>query len=374
MRFSLSVVGRIGFAAGIMLILMSAIWAGLIRMGWALPVSSLALAAFHGQLFVGGMLGTVIGLERAVALGRSWAFAGPLLTLVGGLSLIVGLPTLVGAFLISAGSLSLLLVFTSLLHRQPARFLITMALGGLAWFGGNLLWLIGQPLAIASLWWVGFLTLTIFGERLELGRLRQLPGWAMWLFSASVAILWAGLIWVLFDARNGARLVGLGLLASGLWLLTFDVGWRTIRRRGLPRFSATCMLSGSAWLAFGGLLMTLTGGVYGGLLYDAILHSIFVGFVFAMIFGHAPIIIPALLKIPIPFRGWSYLPLALLHLSLAMRILGDALALADLRRWGGMVNAISIVGFLVLTAISAGIGLRAASQHPIQSAIHHVPE
>lgn len=68
------------------------------------------------------------------------------------------------------------------------------------------------------------------------------------------------------------------------------------------------MLSGSAWLAIGGLLMVMVGGVYGGFPYDAILHSVFVGFVFAMIFGHAPIIIPALLKVPLRFSNWSYLP------------------------------------------------------------------
>lgn len=343
---------RAGFAAGVMVMLASALWAGLLRMGWALPLSSLTLAAIHGQLFVGGMLGTVIGLERAVAIGQPWAFAGPLLTLFGGISLIVGLPATIGAQLLTGGSLGLLAIFAMLLKRQPVRFMITMALGGMAWFGGNLLWLLGQPLALASLWWAGFLTLTIFGERLELGRLRQLPAHTFWSFSLSVGLLWLGLGWSLADYAHGARIAGIGLLTSGLWLLAYDIGRRTIRRPGLPRFSATCMLSGSAWLAIGGLLMALTGGVYGGLLYDAILHSIFVGFVFAMIFGHAPIIIPALLSVPIRFSGWSYLPLGLLHVSLALRVIGDLCTLIELRRWGGMMNAVSIIAFLVITAAS----------------------
>lgn len=355
---------RAGLAAGVIAMLVSALWAGLLRMGWALPLSSLTLAAIHGQLFIGGMLGTVIGLERAVAIGRPWAFAGPLLTLFGGISLIVGLPATIGALLITSGSLGLLVIFAMLLKRQPVRFVITMALGGLAWFGGNLLWLLGQPLALASLWWAGFLTLTIFGERLELGRLRQLPAHTFWSFSLCVGLLWLGLGWSLADYTHGARIAGIGLLASGLWLLAYDIGRRTIRRPGLPRFSATCMLSGSAWLAIGGLLMALTGGVYGGLRYDAMLHSIFVGFVFAMIFGHAPIIIPALLSVPIRCSGWSYLPLGLLHVSLALRVIGDLFTVIELRRWGGMMNAVSIIAFLITTIASIALARRQLALAP----------
>ncbi|MGQ9877053.1 MAG: hypothetical protein ACUVSL_17575, partial [Chloroflexus sp.] len=210
---------RVAFAASVMVMLVGALWAGLLRIGWALPFSPIILVARHGQLFVGGMLGTVIGLERAVAIGRPWAFAAPLLTLTSGLGLLLGLPITLGALLISSGSFGLLIIFATLLKRQPARFLITMALGGLAWFGGNLLWLSGKPLALASLWWIGFLTLTIFGERLELGRLRQLPVHAFWSFSLSVGLIWSGLLWSLFDYVNGSRITGLGLLGSGLWLL-----------------------------------------------------------------------------------------------------------------------------------------------------------
>ncbi|PMP74859.1 MAG: hypothetical protein C0184_14590, partial [Chloroflexus aggregans] len=102
-------------------------------------------------------------------------------------------------------------------------------------------------------------------------------------------------------------------------------------------------------------------GVYGGLLYDAILHSIFVGFVFAMIFGHALIIIPALLSVPVRFSGWSYLPLGLLHVSLALRVIGDLCMLIEFRRWGGMMNAVSIIVFLMITATSIVRAHRQAS-------------
>lgn len=86
----------------------------------------------------------------------------------------------------------------------------------------------------------------------------------------------------------------------------------------------------------------------------------FVGFVFAMIFGHAPIIIPALLNLPVRFRTWSYLPLALLHLSLLVRIGGDLAGSGDVRRWGGMLNALAILLFLGLTALSIRQGRQAS--------------
>lgn len=347
-----TLLARAALAVGVMALLLSALWAGLLRLGWVLPSPQGSLAALHGPLFVCGLLGTVIGLERAVALGRPWAFVGPLLTLGAGLGLLAGLPLGLGALLTVGGSLGLLAVFVALLQRQPARFVVTMALGAAAWLGGNLLWLAGWPLAVASLWWAGFLVLTIVGERLELGRLRQLPPRALWAFTLGVAVLLAGLVLAVVRLDLGARLVGASWLGLGLWLLAYDIARRTIRRPGLPRFSAVCILSGSVWLAFGGLIAIGAGAVYAGPLYDAMLHAVFVGFVFAMIFGHAPIIIPALLGLPVRFSRWSYLPLAVLHLSLVARLVGDLALLIELRRWGGMLNAGAILLFLALTVAS----------------------
>ena len=57
-----------------LLALLVAAWAGLLRIGWLLPTTG-GLAAAHGPLMVSGFLGTLIGLERAVALA-AWAGAG----------------------------------------------------------------------------------------------------------------------------------------------------------------------------------------------------------------------------------------------------------------------------------------------------------
>jgi hypothetical protein len=47
----------------------------------------------HGPVMVMGFLGTLIGLERAVAYGRRWAFAAPGPTGLGAVALLAGLPT-----------------------------------------------------------------------------------------------------------------------------------------------------------------------------------------------------------------------------------------------------------------------------------------
>jgi hypothetical protein len=140
----------------------------------------------------------------------------------------------------------------------------------------------------------------------------------------------------------------------GLWLLRYDITRRTIRQKGLTRYIAACLLPGYIWLIVGGLLWLVYGGQYAaGPIYDALLHTLFIGFVFSMIFGHAPIIVPAVLGVQIPYTPFFYLHLGLLHLSLVLRVTGDLLPSFALRRWGGLLNEVAIVLFLVVTAVAA---------------------
>lgn len=71
-----------------------------------------------------------------------------------------------------------------------------------------------------------------------------------------------------------------------------------------------------------------------------------------MIFGHAPIIIPALLGVQIAYRPLFYLPLGLLHLSLGLRVAGDLLFWPVIRRWGGLLNETAILLFLILMMVA----------------------
>ncbi len=83
--------------------------------------------------------------------------------------------------------------------------------------------------------------------------------------------------------------------------------------------------------------------------YDAVLHTTLVGFVMSMIFGHAPIIFPAILGKPIPFKTTFYAHLALLHISLLLRVVGDLALWQPVRAWGGLLNAVAILLFMANT-------------------------
>ena len=88
------------------------------------------------------------------------------------------------------------------------------------------------------------------------------------------------------------------------------------------------------------------GGVAAGPRYDALLHAIFLGFVFSIIFGHAPIILPAVLGVPLAYHPAVHLHLVLLHLSLLLRVGGDLAGWWAGRQWGGLLNAVVLLMFL----------------------------
>jgi hypothetical protein len=168
--------------------LLAAMWAGLLRLGWEIPVLQPGLNLAHGPLMVGGFLGTLISLERAVAIARQPAYLAPTLTGLGALVLIFGVPDPVGPALITAGSAALLWNFAVILSRHTAMFTVTMALGALAWFVGNCLWLFGVPIPLMVFWWAAFLVLTITGERLELSRMIQPPRLSRLLFATAAIV------------------------------------------------------------------------------------------------------------------------------------------------------------------------------------------
>ncbi|MBI2847317.1 MAG: hypothetical protein HYX82_05485 [Chloroflexi bacterium] len=330
-----------------MLALLAGLWTGLARLGWTLP--PLRLQAYHGPLLVSGFLGTLIGVERAVALGRRWPYAAPLLTGLGALAVLVGLPKPVGPILMTLGSLGLVAIFILIIRIQRALFTAAMGLAALVWLVGNALWLAGRAPYEVVPWWAGFLVLTIAGERLELGRIMRPSAAAQTAFVLATIVLLLAFVLSVVSFDVGVRLLGAGLVFVALWLARYDVARRNIRQQGLPRFMAASLLVGYVWLAVSGIVAIIFGGVISGPHYDAVLHTLFLGFVFSMIFGHAPIVFPALMGRAIVFQQSFYAHLVLLHLSLILRVVGDLSGWAEGRQWGGVLNVIAILLFLANT-------------------------
>jgi hypothetical protein len=330
--------------------LLLALWAGLTRIGWLVP-SFPNLSVAHGPLMVAGFLGVLIPLERAVAIRQRWMFAVPILAGIGWVSLL--LVPFVGGVLLTLASIGTLMILIVMVQREPHIHTITMLVGICAWVIGNVLWMFGFPIFKIVYLWMAFLVLTIAGERLELSRvLNPAPG-QLRLFRVIAAALAAGALLAILDLNWGTRLSGLSMLALALWFLKNDIATRNIRHPNpLTRYIASCLFAGFIWLGVGGALQLYFGALFAGPYYDAALHAVFVGFVISMIFGHAPIIFPAILGVPINYRPTFYIHLVLLHFSLVIRIAGDLLGLDAIRKTGGLFNEFAILLFLGLTVHS----------------------
>lgn len=344
---------RLPLVALAIVCLASALWAGLIRLGWQLDPILARLPQAHGPLMVSGFLGTLIGVERAVALSltndRLLLYVGPLLSGAGSLLFMAGLPGSLGPLLIALGSLSMVSLFLVLAFRIRTLFAAMLLLGALAWFSGNLVWIFGGLVSQAVWWWAGFLIFTITGERLELSRIGRPSRRQQHLFLGVNLLLAVGLLTSLVRYATGVTVIGISLMLLSFWLVRNDIARRTIRQVGLPRFVAVALLTGYGWLGVAGVLAMRYGGASAGPYYDAMIHAIFLGFVMVMIFAHAPIIFPSVLGRPMAYTRFFYVHLLLLHLTLLLRIFADLNGWITARQWGGLLNTLVILFFLANT-------------------------
>ena len=261
-----NITGRMRFFTILMaaLALLAAMWAGVIRIGWAWNPIQAKWITSHAALMVSGFLGTVIGVERAIALNRVWTFASPALAALGALALLLGLPSIIGTVLIVLGSLVLVAVFGLILKLHTAIYTGTMALGAVLWAVGNLVVLFGGAAWLAVGWWMGFLLLTVAGERLELSRILRLSAKVQNMFIAIAAIYVLGLVITLVNLSLGTRIAGVGVLLMGLWLAQYDIARRTIKTEGLSKFIAAALLTGYFWQVVSGKLAVWFCGQYAG--------------------------------------------------------------------------------------------------------------
>ncbi|WP_233201833.1 hypothetical protein [Cryobacterium sp. Y11] len=338
--------------AGVSLLL--GLYAATALLGFDVPPLADRLAASHGALMVFGFVGTLIVLERAVAIKKWWAFTAPALLGLGSLLVLAPLPIWIGRTAIAAGAIGLLLIYRSIWRRQAMTATAIQFLGGVNLVVAAILWLANVPVAHLIPAFGAFVVLTIAGERLELARLSLCgthPGRGLLWASLSLT---GGVSLALCVPAIGYPFFGLALLWVVSWLFLHDVARRTIRSAGLPRYMAICLLSGYAWLVVAGGIWLVVGAATSGPAYDAVIHAVLLGFTLSMIMAHAPVILPAVLRRPLPYRSIMYLPVALLHASLVLRVLfGDAHGLTDLLQLGGSLNIAALVLFIVIAAMSA---------------------
>jgi len=337
--------------------------AGLRRLGYAAPLPAPGLVALHGPLMVSGFFGALISLERAVALAARWTYAAPAAAVLGTLVLLAG-ATRAAAALFTLAAAVLVAASIAVFLRQRALHTATLVAGAASWLAGNLAWLAGFGFPAVVPWWAGFLVLTIAGERLELSRFLAPPPAARRLFALVALALIAGLALLAAGADPRGLLAAGALAALTLWLARYDVARRTVRTPGLTRFVALSLLAGYAWLGAAAAIALAGGALFGPPAYDATLHAVFLGFVFSMVFGHAPIILPAVTGLAVRYHPVFYVHLALLHFSLLVRIAGDLLAWPGWRGTGAALNALALAVFVGNTAVGVWRGRTGAGTAP----------
>lgn len=358
--------GRLALLLPAGLALLAGLDAALLLLDLPAPISTERLPQVHGMLLVLGFAGTLIALERAVALRRGPGYLAPALLGTGGLALVSPAPLLVGKVLLVIGAAGLLAVYVPLWRRQHDDAVVAQALGAVLAVGAALLWLGGVPVPALVPWLAGFVVLTIGAERLELSRVALAARHGHHAFhGCATGIVLAVTATVLWPAI-GYPMLGVALLALVCWLAQHDVARRTIRSGrsgGLARFMAGCLLAGYAWLAVAALVWLLSGAALAGPRYDTVVHAVFLGLTVSMIMAHAPMILPAVLRRPLPYHPAMIAPAVLLHASLALRVgWGDARQIEAAWQAGGVLNIVAVLSFLLVAVVSSALARRPAGQ------------
>jgi hypothetical protein len=111
------------------------------------------------------------------------------------------------------------------------------------------------------------------------------------------------------------------------------------------------MLAGYVWLTIAGLVLIASpsGGAFS---YDVTLHAVLVGFVLSTVFGHALVILPAVVRVDVRYAPVLYLPLALLHLSVALRAGGGLMGWDSGRKASGLLTIVALASFAASLVIA----------------------
>lgn len=356
-------ISRLVFLLPAALSLLVGLDAALMLLGLWAPVEADVLPGVHGIIMVFGFVATLISLERAVAWGRLAGYLAPALLGLGSLAVISPLPPIIGQLGLLAGSLAFVGLYIPLYRRNGDAAILVQALGAVLAAGAALMWLGGAAVPTLIPWLAGFVILTIAAERLELARIAIDNAARRW-FLAFIAATALGILAALLWPNIGYPILGITVLGLVSWLFAHDVARRTVTAAGQTRFMGICLLSGYVWLIVAGLIWALAGPSVEGRAYDAVLHAVFLGFTVSMIIAHSTVILPAVLRIRLPYNRGFYIPALLLHLSLVVRIgLGDGLDLHWAWQLGGVLNIIAVLGFVFLAVASATIGSRRPSRH-----------
>jgi hypothetical protein len=321
--------------------LLLGLYTGLLRMGWQFPVAP--GLGDHGALMVCTFLGTLVTIERIITLKYKWVIIIPVTNVLSLILFLVDLHNIAYWFLV-IGSLGMSgVMFYYALRFKEIHFYI-MLIGALCLFIGNLLLAVLKLYPASTTWWISFFMLTIVAERLELTRYLPVTKNLKYLLVVLMIVFLSGII--LPFHIYGKYISSAALILIAFWLLTNDIAFKSIKKEGIFRYSAILLITSYFWLIITAAFFVLRSD--NTLYYDAGLHAFFLGFVFSMIFAHAPIILPSIAKLTIsPFSKLLYIWFALLQLSLIMRVAADVMGDYNHRKISGLISVIAILFFFL---------------------------
>ena len=342
---------RAWLMVGACISLLAGLDGALLLLGVWSPVMSTRLSKWHGPLMVLGFVGTVICLERAVALGHRLAYLVPAVSGLGVIVLLAPLPfdsARAGLALLTLAQLGLLTIYVPLWRRSHDDAVVIQGAGAFCAAGAAALLTTGAHVSQIVGWLACYMILTICGERLELSRLTMARNRAL---SALCLAVVAALLVSVVSPAIGWRVLGVVLIGLAVWLCRHDVARGGLRRGGQAAYIGTLLMIGYLWLATAGIVCTIQRPPTSRNGYDAVVHSLFLGFTMGMILGHAPIILPAVLQVRLKWTTWFWLPAFLLEASLLVRIgIGDGLDRSAAVQAGGTVNVLSLLTLVAVVA------------------------
>jgi hypothetical protein len=331
----------------VMLSLIVGIMGGWLRLGWTqfnLPET----AVHHGIIMTGSFMGALISMERAVVMKNISWFIIPLLAIFAlPLNLFGFTQIAIISLVISSAGLTFLMYIQSLKVKEAPHYVIT--LGAFSWAVGNALLLKSDFTPMVVPWWIAFLLFTIVGERLELSRFLPIRK----VFIVFLYALLAGVFISLFIPFHfgGNRITGILIALIALWLLRFDMARISIKKKGECRYIGFGLITGFLWLLLHAIIMIFLENH--SLYYDLWVHSFFLGFTFSMIWAHAPIIFPAVVKVKrLIYHPMLYITWFLFQISLMGRIWSSLFENYELRKLFGVLNGWIILLMFLSMVIS----------------------
>lgn len=263
----------------------------------------------------------------------------------------------------------LCLIYLMIWQRQRSYATLISLLASTAGMAGAALWAAGVENAMIVPWWGMFLVLTIVAERVELARIEfSRAGVEKRLFGEAL-LVYLTLPVSLLTPEWGYPLLGVTLAAVITDVACHDSARHTIRVPGLARFSATCLLVGYGWAAIAALIWVVEGPVLAGYRYDAVVHSLTLGFVMSMIFAHAPVIVPAIARKQLPYHPVMWVTWGILQAGLLLRIVAGIRQVDGLWQFAGTLNVVAVLAFLVTTFVLIVAG--AQQRHPAVVVVFH---